>query len=91
MALWHVGDVWKPRATVIDPETETAVEPGAVSFSFLSPRGKRIAGTPVKIKTGVYTAAVELSEPGPWSVSVESTAPYQASQPEAISVLERFG
>ncbi len=88
---WHVGDVWKPRATVINPETETVAEPGAITFSFLSPRGKRIAGSPTKVSTGVYTATANLTEPGPWSVSVETTGAFQASQPEAINVLERFG
>lgn len=88
---WHTGDIWKPRATVINPETETVGEPGAISFSFLSPRGKRIAGSPTKISLGVYTASIELTEPGPWSVSVVTTPPFQGSQPEAISVLERFG
>jgi hypothetical protein len=90
---WHVGDIWTPQATITNPESETPdapVEPGSVTFTFLSYKGVETVGTPTKVSTGVWKSSIELTEPGVWKVSVESTSPYKASQPEQIPVKPAF-
>ena len=92
MAGWHVGDVWEPVATVTNPQANPSepVEPGSITFTFLSYKGKETVVTATKVSTGVYKASIELTEAGQWKVSVETTAPYQASQPAAILVKPAF-
>jgi hypothetical protein len=90
---YHVGDVWKPKATITNPESatpETPVEPGSVAFVFESPKGVKSTGTPTKVEVGVWRSEQELTERGEWKVSVTTTAPYKASEPEQISVKGQF-
>lgn len=87
---FHVGDLWMPIATVTSPETGDVVEPGGISFTFLSYRGVEIAGSVWRNSTGVWQSSVELTEAGYWKVSVETTAPYKASQPAQIPVKPAF-
>lgn len=93
MAAFHVGDVWEPQATITNPQSETPdtpVEPGSVTFTFLSPEGVETKGTATKVSVGVWKSSIELTEAGIWKVSVESTAPYKASQPAQIPVKPAF-
>lgn len=90
---WHEGDVWKPKATITNPEASEPtrpVEPGSVTFTFLSPKGVKSTGTPTKIEVGVWRSEQELTEAGIWKVSVKTTSPYQASQPAQIPVKPAF-
>jgi hypothetical protein len=90
---WHTGDVWEPKSTVTNPQSATPdepVEPGSITFTFLSCKGVETVGTPTKVSAGVWKASSELTEAGEWAVSVETTSPYQASQPASIPVKPRF-
>lgn len=90
---WHVGDVWEPQATITNPESATPdepVEPGSVTFTFLSFKGVETVGTAAKVSAGVWKSSIELTEAGMWKVSVETASPYQASQPAAIPVKSQF-
>jgi hypothetical protein len=90
---WHVGDIWEPEATVTDPESAepaTPVEPDSITFTFLSYRGVETKGTATNISTGVWKSSIELTEAGIWKVSVETAAPYKASQPAQIPVKPAF-
>lgn len=88
---YHVGGVWVATATVIDPASETIVEPSAITFTFVTPTGASIVGVVTKVALGVYESSVQLTEAGPWQVSVLTTGTYEASQPDSIDVLERYG
>jgi hypothetical protein len=93
MSAFHVGDVWEPVAMVTSPAAEdpdAPVEPGSVTFTFLSYKGVQTVGTSTKVSTGVWKSSIELTEAGIWKVSVESTAPYKASQPAQIGVKPAF-
>jgi len=87
---FHVGDLWIPTATVTSPETDAVVEPGGITFTFLSYRGAGIAGSAWRTSTGVWRSSIELTEAGFWKVSVETTAPYKASRPAQIPVKPAF-
>jgi hypothetical protein len=90
---YHVGDIWEPKATVTNPQSATPeepVEPGSITFTFKSYKGVETPGTATKVSTGVYKSSIKLTEAGEWSVSVETTSPYEASQPETIPVKPRF-
>lgn len=90
---WHVGDVWEPKATITNPQSakpEEPVEPGTITFTFKSPKGKETTGTTTKLATGVYQSKQKLTEPGIWYVSVITTEPFEASQPAAIPVEDKF-
>lgn len=90
---WHVFDVWEPKATITNPqatEPDTPVEPGSVTFTFLSYKGVETIVAATKVSVGVWKSSIELTEAGEWAVSVETTAPYQASQPASIPVKPRF-
>lgn len=93
MAAWHVGDIWTPVAMVTDPEAEdpdTPVEPGSITFTFLSYKGVETVGTSTKVSTGVWKSSIELTEAGIWKVSVVTGSPYKASQPAQIAVKPAF-
>jgi hypothetical protein len=93
MSAFHVGDVWEPQATITNPqssEPEKPVEPGSVTFTFLSPKGVETKGTAAKVSVGVWKSSIELTEAGIWTVSVKTTSPYQASQPAQIPVKPAF-
>lgn len=87
---YHVSDVWVPQATVTNPETKAIVEPGSITFTFLSPKGVQTTGTPTKVSEGVWKSSIELTEPGIWKVSVVTGSPYKASQPAQIPVKPAF-
>lgn len=90
---FHVGDVWVPQATITNPASPTPnepVEPGGVTFTFLSYKGVQTLGTATKVSTGIWKSSIELTEPGIWKVSVETSSPYQASQPAQIPVKPAF-
>ena len=90
---WHVLDIWEPHATITNPQSETPdtpVEPGSVTFTFQSYKGKETTGTPTKVSVGVWKSSIGLTEAGIWKVSVATTAPYKASQPAQIQVKPAF-
>jgi hypothetical protein len=90
---WHEGDIWEPVATITNPQAENPdepVEPGSVTFTFRSYKGVETAGTATKVTVGVWKSSIELTEAGEWSVSVQTTAPYKASQPATIPVKPKF-
>jgi hypothetical protein len=90
---WHVGDVWEPQATITDPKSATPtkpVKPGSCVFTFRSYRGVETKPAVTEVSEGVYGAAYVLTEAGECSVSVTTTAPYQASQPASIPVKPAF-
>lgn len=93
MAGYHVGDVWEPAATVTNPKSATPtkpVKPGSCVFTFKSSRGAESKPAVTETAEGIFTAPQELTEPGVWSVSVTTTAPYKASQPASIPVKPAF-
>jgi nitrogen fixation protein FixH len=84
---FHVGDIWVPVATITDPTTEQPVKPTTVTFHFKTPAGTETTGTVTEKTTGVYESTIELTEPGTWTVSIQSTGNgYQASTPAQIIV-----
>lgn len=87
---FHEGDSITITSTVTPPESSTPVEPGSISFTVLTPKGRKESLSSSKVSTGVFEASVELEEAGVYVVSVLTTAPYRASQPETITVFERF-
>ena len=90
---WHVGDVWEPVSTVTDPKSATPtkpVKPGSCVYTFKSYRGVETKPAVTEVSEGVFQAAQELTEPGEWSVSVTTTAPFKASQPASIPVKPAF-
>ena len=93
MAGYHVGDIWEPEATITNPQSvtpDTPVEPGSVTFTFLSYKGMETVGTASKVSTGVWKSSIELTEAGMWRVSVITGSPYKASQPAQIPVKPAF-
>ena len=94
MSVWHVGDVWEPEA-IIKNKAGVQVDPTtSVTFTIKQPSGKLTVLTGSKVGTVVgqwATTPVELTEAGPWTVSVTTKGTYQASQPATIQVLGVYG
>lgn len=88
MDTYHVGDIWKCKNTITDPETEAVVDPTTVTCTITKPSGTTESASVTKTATGVYRISVSLTEVGPWHAAWSSTGTYQAAQPDSIRVLE---
>jgi nitrogen fixation protein FixH len=90
---WHTGDVWEPKSTVTNPKAADPtkpVKPGSCVYTFKSHKGAETNPSVTEVSEGVFEAAQELTEPGEWTVSVTTTAPFRASQPASIPVKPAF-
>ena len=90
-AGFHVGDVWKPEATIKNPKTGALVKPSTVLFTVKKPNGTSAEAPATELSEGVYEAVgIKLTEAGPWVVSVTCEGGYEASQPGEIQVAGRY-
>ena len=91
---FYVGDVWDIEITVTNTKTGLPGEPGEVKVVVYSPAARTspptvepVTLTAAKTGVGIYeVSGIELTESGQWLAVVDTTTPYQGTQPVPISV-----
>jgi hypothetical protein len=75
---WYVGDVWRPRIDVLDPESGEPIdlEGQEPTARVIAPSG--LEDTPTfEEEDGALRVSIELTDVGPWRLIVETPAPHK--------------